>query len=48
MLSMALAEFQFASQALLSNYEDHEAQRRVSMAEDRLKEEMRRMGKSQP
>ena len=47
MLSLALTEFQDANQALLSRHEDYEALRRVSVAEDRLKEEMRRMSKSQ-
>ena len=48
MLSLALAEYQDANQALVSHYEDHEALRRVCMAEDKLKEEMHRMSKSQP
>ncbi|KAL8793668.1 MAG: hypothetical protein Q9195_003717 [Heterodermia aff. obscurata] len=43
MLSLALAEYQGANQALLSHYEEYEALVRVSMAEDRLKEEMHRM-----
>ena len=48
MLSLALAEYQDANQALLSHYEDYDALRRVSMAEERLKEEIHRMSKSQP
>ena len=48
MLSLALAEYQDANQTLLSHYGNHEALRRVSMAEDRLKEELYRMSKSQP
>ena len=48
MLSLALAEYQDANQALLSHYGDYEALRRVSMAEDKLKEEIHRMSKSQP
>ena len=45
MLSLALTEYQDANQALLSHHGAYEALMRVSMAEDRLKEEMHRMGK---
>lgn len=46
MLSLALQEFNDASQVILTHGDDSSAHARVSMAEDRLKEEINRMSKS--